>query len=131
MLLPRAHRRSPRRHDGRGLSESVQWAVLTPVVLFVLLGGIHAGIVLHGRTVAANAALAGAEAQALAGASEGVGARVAREVAEQGGLRSVEVSTASPPGAVSVRVDGRVSSFLPGALDAVHGSGEQPVEVPR
>ena len=38
--------------SARGLSESVQWAVLTPLVLMVLLGLIHAGVLMHGRGVA-------------------------------------------------------------------------------
>ncbi|MDN5565044.1 MAG: pilus assembly protein, partial [Luteococcus sp.] len=62
--------------DERGLSESLQWAVLLPVVMLTVLGIIQSGIWLHGRSVAANAALAGAEAQALSGAGGGTGARV-------------------------------------------------------
>ena len=83
-----------------------------PLVMLAILGLVQAGIVLHGRTVAANAALAGAEAEALAGRG-GVAGQVAREVAEEGGLRDVDVHV-TPGRDVLVRVDGRVDSFFPG-----------------
>ena len=35
--------------DQRGLSESVQWAVLMPLLLLMVLGISHAGIWLVGR----------------------------------------------------------------------------------
>jgi hypothetical protein len=38
-----------RARDERGLSESVQWAVLWPALMLVTLGIIQAGIFLHGR----------------------------------------------------------------------------------
>jgi hypothetical protein len=38
-----------RARDERGLSESVQWAVLWPALMLLTLGIIQAGIFLHGR----------------------------------------------------------------------------------
>ena len=44
----------------RGLADSLQWAVLVPALLGLVLGTIQTGIWLHGRTVASDAALAAA-----------------------------------------------------------------------
>jgi len=118
------------RPDERGLSESVQWAVLAPLVLLALLGVVHAGILLHGRSVATNAALAGAEAQALSGATAGVGERVAREVAQGNGLREVQVATGTRDGEVWVQVRGRVDSFLAGRPSRVDSTAWMPREAP-
>lgn len=120
-----------RTRDERGLSESIQWAVLLPLVLLAVLGAVHAGVVLHGRTVAANAALAGAETDALSGAAGGAGDRVAREVAEGGGLLDVTTTTSRTASVVRIEVRGRVDSFLPGGATTVTSTAEQPVEVPR
>ena len=117
--------------SARGLSESVQWAVLTPLVLMVLLGLIHAGVLMHGRGVAGQAALAGAEAQSLSGSGPGVGERVAREVAEAGGLRSVDVQAGQEGGNARVEVRAHVDSFMTAGLTRVASIAWQPVEVPR
>ena len=45
----------------RGSSESTQWALLIPALMLVVLGTIQAGVWLHGRNVAAQAASAAAE----------------------------------------------------------------------
>ncbi|MFZ2261164.1 TadE-like protein [Luteococcus japonicus] len=115
--------------DERGLSESLQWAVLLPVVMLTVLGIIQSGIWLHGRSVAANAALAGAEAQALSGAGGGTGARVAREVAEHGGLREVQVQVGGGRD-VSVAVTARVDTFFDLGRSRVIAHAEMPRELP-
>ncbi|MGO4957622.1 TadE/TadG family type IV pilus assembly protein [Luteococcus sp. Sow4_B9] len=112
------------------MSESVQWAVLLPVLMLGILGAIQTGIVLYGRSVAAHAALAGAEAQALAGASGGSGERVARELAEQGGLRDVKIVVARPGGEVRVQVRGRVDTFFAVGPTTVEGDAVMPMELP-
>lgn len=123
--------RRTRRRAGRaqrGLSESVQWAVLTPLLLLVVLGIVHSGIWLHGRNVAANAALAGAEAQSLSGAGSDVGGSVARDVAQRGGLRDVQVSSSRSGGEVVVVVTGRVDSFYSLGTTEVSSRAEMPEE---
>lgn len=115
--------------DERGLSESLQWAVLMPLLMLAVLGIIQSGIWLHGRSVVANAALAGAEAQALSGAGGGTGARVAREVAERGGLRDVQVEVGGGRD-VAVTVSGRVDSFFTAGRSTVSARAEMPREMP-
>ncbi|MEL4504766.1 TadE/TadG family type IV pilus assembly protein [Luteococcus sp. H138] len=120
----------PGRCDERGLSESVQWAVLMPLVLLAILGLIQSGIWLHGRSAAANAALAGAEAQALHHAAGGTGERVAREVAEGAGLLDVRVAVAAGPQEVSVEVTGRVDTFFVIGTTQVRSRAVMPQEGP-
>lgn len=117
--------------DQRGLSESVQWAVLMPLLLLMVLGISHAGIWLHGRTVATQAALAGAEAQSLAGASAGVAERVAGTVATDGGLREVAVSSHRSGDEVVVDVRARVDSFSPWGPTGVRSRATMPLEEAR
>lgn len=52
----------------RGMSESLQWAVLAPMIMLLLLGLIETGVWLHGRSIVQQAALTAAETQALVGA---------------------------------------------------------------
>lgn len=113
----------------RGMSESIQWAVLLPVLLLSVLGIIQAGIVLHARTAAHNAALAGAEAQSLAGQGSGVADRVAREVAGQAGLLDVQVRVGGGS-QVAVDVEGRVDGFFPVGPRTVRAHAEMPREEP-
>lgn len=113
----------------RGMSESIQWAVLLPVLLLGVLGIIQAGIVLHARTAAHHAALAGAEAQSLSGQGSGVAERVARDVASQAGLLDVQVRVGGA-GQVAVDVEARVDSFFPIGPRTVHAHAEMPREEP-
>src|SRR5215203_4277885 len=76
--------------DERGLSESVQWAVLWPLLMLLSLGIIQAGIFLHGRNVAQRATAAVDAARGgygSAGDAEQLGARIAGS----GGLRNISV----------------------------------------
>ena len=96
----------------RGVVESVQWAILLPVVLLTILGIIQVGLWAHGRTVASNAAITAAERAAL---FEGAGSdarAAALRVAEHGGLIGVEVSLSESAGEVTARVQGRMPTFF-------------------
>lgn len=96
----------------RGMSGSVQWAILVPVVLFTILGAIQAGLWMYGRTVAAHAAVAAAEEAALLGASEGDARALGTEIATDGGLRDVQVQLVVDDQDASARVRGRMPTFL-------------------
>lgn len=100
------------RRGERGAVESVQWAILLPVVLLTILGIIQVGLWAHGRTVASNAAITAAERAAL---FEGAGSdarAAALRVAEHGGLIGVEVSLSEGAGEVTARVQGRMPTFF-------------------
>jgi len=114
-----------RRRDERGLSESVQWAALTPLVLLLTLGSIQAGVWLHARNVAHEAAAAGAELACVA--DPGQGARAAAlSVAAQGGLMDPGVTIARGGGWVVVTVTGRA----PLVFDIGAGRVRQVVQMP-
>ena len=73
------------RHDERGITDSMQWAILLPVILLTVFGILQVGLWAHGRTVATQAAVTGAERGALADAPAGDGPEAARRVAAAGG----------------------------------------------
>lgn len=119
----------PAARDQRGLSDSVQWALLIPLILTILLGILQAGIWLHAGSVVANAALAGAEAQSLAGSGAGEAERVARSMTDRAGLGSVRVTVDRTPTTVRVAVSGRVQLLLT-AEASVSARASRPLELP-
>lgn len=103
----------------RGVAESTQWALLIPALMLVVLGTIQAGVWLHGRTVASNAASAVAEQVAWGRASEGEAAAMGRRIATGGGLQGPEVHIVRQSGLVRVEVTGRAPLIFDLGLGAV------------
>lgn len=101
-----------RARSQRGMSESVQWAVLLPLLLFLILGLIQGGLWLHGRTVASNAAIAAAEKAALVEGSVSDARALGAKVAGQGGLTDVQVVVALSATRATATVTGRMPTFL-------------------
>lgn len=97
----------------RGVSESTQWAMLTPLVLLIVLGIIQLGLWGYVRTVVFNAAGAGAETAAPLGATTGEGEAVARSIAQNGGLTIIQVQVYVSGDDVIACVAGR----MPGMID--------------
>jgi len=114
----------------RGLSESVQWAVLGTALLCCVLGLIEAGLMLHGRTVVVAAARAGAQAQAALRAGADAGVRSAKDVATAGGLVGVQVSVSTSATTVTVRVDATVSTFMGWVTPRIGAESTRPLEAP-
>lgn len=112
----------------RGLSDSVQWAILVPVILLTVLGLIQVGIWMQGRSVASNAAIAGAEEAALLGSSSASAREVARKVADDGGLKDVRVDLEVRTTTVRTTVTGRVPSFFDLGLATVEEGATRPLE---
>jgi Flp pilus assembly protein TadG len=77
--------------DERGLSESVQWAVLWPLLMLLTLGIIQAGIFLHGRNVAQRAATAAIDVARGSHGSAADAEHLGESIASSGGLKSVSV----------------------------------------
>lgn len=98
--------------DERGVSDSVQWAVLTPLLLLTLLGSIQVGLWAHGRTIASHAAVAGAEEASLLGASTSDARVLAQAIAAGGGLTDVHVTVETSADQARVQVGGRMPTFL-------------------
>ena len=108
----------------RGLAESTQWAVVLPVLLAVVLGLVQTGVWLYGRTVAAQAAGAAADAAALGRAAE----PAARAITSRGGLADVTIRASRDTGTVTVTVSGRVPTFFDLGQGRVSGQAVVPVE---
>jgi Flp pilus assembly protein TadG len=77
--------------DERGLSESVQWAVLWPLLMLLTLGIIQAGIFLHGRNVAQRAATAAVDVARGSYGSAADAEHLGESIASSGGLKSISV----------------------------------------
>ncbi len=92
------------------MTESVQWTLLVPLVLLLVLGILQVGLLAHGRNVALQAATVGAELSALADGT--AGSEAARSLAERGGLSGIEVDLESSGDQVRVRVAGTMPSFV-------------------
>lgn len=112
----------------RGMNDSVQWAILTPLLLFLILGALQVGLWAHGRSIASSAAIAGAEAGARLEASPGTAQAVAHEVAERGGLRNVQVTVAKDASQVRVVVAGNTANIVDLGRPTVSYQATRPVE---
>lgn len=119
---------SRRPRGERGLSESLQWSVLYPLVLLMIVGIIQAGVLLHGRTVVAAAALAGAEAQALAKAGDGAARSAAEAILAPDDVQLEAIEVGGDQATVTVRVVARVPVFLDFGQSRVEATATQPRE---
>lgn len=114
----------------RGVAESVQWAILMPALLMLILGLIQTGIWLHGRAVAASAAATIADLRAP-GDEPSAAEQAGRRVAASGGLTDVGVEIGTEQGLLVVTVTGRPLSFLDFGLTQIRERAVTPVEVAR
>jgi len=120
--------RDVRRARGeRGLADSVQWAILTPLLLVTLLGLVQVGLWLPGRTIAPHAAIAAAEDAALLGSGPDAGA-VARAIAGAGGLTDVTVTVSRGARTAEVDVSGRMPTFFDLGQGRVSARATRPLE---
>lgn len=112
----------------RGVAESTQWALLIPAVMLVLLGTIEAGVWLHGRNVASQAASAVAELVAWGRGSDGEASAMGRRIGAAGGLTAVDVRVERQPRLVRVVVTARAPLILDLGLGTVTEHAVMPVE---
>ena len=99
--------------DERGLSESVQWAILWPLLMLLTLGIIQAGIFLHGRNVAQRAATAAVDAARGSYGSAADAQHLGESIASSGGLRSISVRVQRTGTAATVEI----SAYAPMIFD--------------
>lgn len=114
----------------RGMSESVQWALLTPLVLLSVLGLIQAGVLLHARTGVRQAALAAAETQSLLGADSDTASSTAHRVASGADVRDIRTTVVVNPDTVTVTVTGRARVFFDIGQSRVQATAIWPREAP-
>ena len=115
------------RRSERGVSESLQLAVITPALLLCVLGLIQTGVWIHGRQVLHSAASAAAEAESVTGAPVGSGQAAARQVAG-GTIVDLEVSVVRSITRVDVTVTGRVPIFFDVGQGQLRAQAASPVE---
>ena len=116
----------PRVRDERGLSQSVQYAVIWPTLMLLTLGIIQAGVWVHGQNVALRAAAAGAD---VARGSYGTSTQahdVATRLATAGGLNDVQVRVTRG----AARVDIIVSAEAPAIFDVGLGRISETATLP-
>lgn len=112
----------------RGMTESVQLALIWPLLLLVTLGIIQAGLWVHGRQVALRAATAAADVAGGRDGSAGAARGVAVGIAHSAGLAAVEVEVNSSPTEVRVVVSGRTPALLELPLGRISESAAGPRE---
>ena len=117
----------PRRRDERGLSESVQFAVVWPLLALLTLGVIQAGVWLHGRNVAQRAAVVATDIARGSFGTVAEARRSAEQLATAGGLNGVTVTVASTPAEVTVVV----AADSPLILDIGLGRLQETASAPR
>lgn len=118
--------RRPR--NQRGITESVQFALIWPMLLLVSLGIIQAGIWVHGHNVASRAANAAADAASGSYGTPGEAQRIAEGIARSGGLSDVSVSVSTGAAQVNVSVAGTAPTILDLPLGRIHETASAPVE---
>jgi Flp pilus assembly protein TadG len=117
-----------RLRDERGLSESVQYAVIWPVLLLTTLGIIQTGIWVHGHNVALRAAQAGADIARGTSGSAGEAESLSAGIARSGGLSQVQVGVTRGAATVEVTVTGTTPFILDLPLGRISESAAAPVE---
>ena len=116
------------RRDERGLSESVQFAVVWPVLMLVTLGLLQAGLWLHGRNVAQRAATAAVDTARGTTGSVDAAQEVAVDLARTGGLDDVSVQVARGPTAVTATVTAASPLLLDFGLGTLRERAVAPIE---
>ena len=114
--------------DERGLSESVQWAVLWPALMLVTLGIIQAGIFLHGRNVAQRAATAAVDAARGSYGSAADAEHLAANIASSGGLKNVTVRVQRTATTVNVDISANAPMIFDLSLGRINETANAPLE---
>ena len=104
----------------RGVSESLQWSLVWPVVLLVVVAVIQTAVVLQARATVTEAARAAVRVQALRGSHAGEAEATARDVAQTSKVTDVTVTVSTTDSLVRVDVEGRAAALF-GAAVAVRG----------
>jgi Flp pilus assembly protein TadG len=114
--------------DERGLSESVQWAVLWPALMLLTLGIIQAGIFLHGRNVAQRAATAAVDAARGSYGSAADAEHLAANIASSGGLKNISVRVQLTGTTVSADISAQAPMIFDLRLGRINETTTAPME---
>jgi Flp pilus assembly protein TadG len=125
---PAARDGMPVRADQRGLSASTQFAAIFPALMLLMLGLIQAGIWLHARNVAAEAANAAADVARSYDGDAGAARRAADRVARVGGLREVTIDVDRTATVVEVTLTARAPTIFDLGLGRISETATAPLE---
>lgn len=115
-------------HDERGLSQSIQYAVVLPTVMLATLGIIQAGVWIHGHDVAVRAANAAADVARGSYGSPAEAQDTASRLASAGGLSDVRVAVTRGPAKVDVTVSAQAPLIFDVGLGRISETASVPVE---
>lgn len=121
--------RAVSRFDERGVTESVQIALIWPLLLLVTLGVIQAGLWIHGRQVALRASIAAADVASGSSGSSAAARELAADIARSAGLDAVAVDVEISGTLVRVVVSGTTPSILDLPLGRITESATAPREL--
>ena len=114
--------------DERGLSESVQWAILWPLLMLLTLGIIQAGIFLHGRNVAQRAATAAVDAARGSYGTAADAQHLAETIASSGGLENISVRVQRTGTTAKADVSGNAPTIFDLGLGRITVATTAPLE---
>ncbi|MFE5841978.1 TadE family protein [Streptomyces niveus] len=109
---------------------AVEWSMVMPMALLMLLTLVQAGIWFHARSAAQHAAQSGVDAERVHNAPAGAGRSAAHDVLERmgGSVTAPSVTVERAGGQVSVQVDGEAILLLPGMSVRVSERVRAPAE---
>lgn len=125
-----AERARRNQNTERGMSDSVQWAVLTPLVLGVVFALLQTALVLRASTIVQDAAVAGAHAAAVApdGQQRSAMDQAVGQVTGGGEVQQPRAELDRVDAMVRVRVSGRPNLLLGFGPREVHAEVVVPDE---
>lgn len=114
--------------DQRGLSQSVQYAVILPTLMLATLGIIQAGVWIHGHNVAVRSANAAADVARGSFGTTSAAQALASSLAAAGGLKEVQVSVAKGPTRVDITVSAEAPMIFDVGLGRISETASAPLE---
>lgn len=115
----------------RGLTESLQWAVLWPLVMLLVLGTIQLGVWWHAHLTLGAAAATAADLFTVEQTAPATAREAAIGVAASGGVEAVHVDVTRGAREVEVVVTGRAPLIIDLGLGAIRATATAPLEVAR
>ena len=112
----------------RGLSQSVQYAVIFPTLMLSTLGIIQAGVWIHGRNVVARSAASAADVARGSAGSAADAHQSALRLATAGGLENVQVRVSRGAARVDVTVTAQAPLIFDVGLGRISETASAPVE---
>lgn len=112
----------------RGLSNSLQFAVIMPALMLATFGLVQAGLWLHARNVAAEAVTAAADVARNYDGDPTAARQAAQRIAAVGGLTDVRLAVSRQTRSVSVTIVARPPVMFDLGLGRVSETATAPLE---